>query len=254
MYSSSGPRGPSILERNTGTKPKSKTCKLFSPLKKQSKTIATTNQNAKVKTPALSASIKKSPKRCLNEEDRQQFLKSNSTPRSTSSTLEKEDFGNEMGLIFEPSCGSLADDGGMSFLKFESLYTMEKELMLTKNEAPQRLEERSSVCAWYEARDCDGKNATKTSWPDRTFEDVAAESPIMAVPAKESCSMPLDGFSFAPGWVVCTENLYQWQQSGKTTKQVSPMIFSYLAVDQLFSQILYILELIKILTQGEPQI
>lgn len=103
----------------------------------------------------------------------------------------------------------------MSFLEFETKYNMEKEMLLSRYE----------LCNEYDG--CGGLTPTRmgvyTELPDpcRNFDMSNGRSALQH---------PAEGFSFAPGWALNAEHFYQWQQRGKTTKEVYLLIYFSLRI------------------------
>lgn len=237
MSGSSGLKPPSIFARSTGAKPKPKTNKLTSPKSSKSSPISLRKQEANFETTIISetkiqsasssprripsqnleCSPKRSPRRFLASEDRQQiFQHQNPSPkRSPRRILSLEDdIGSEMGLAQLPTSASVAEDSVMSFLEFESLYTLEKELMQSKSDILTQLDEKCIFGGWFGPR-----RGVYTDLPDPIRNSDAINS--QAVADTFATQTPSEGFSFAPGWALNAEHFYQWQQRGKTTQQVN---------------------------------
>lgn len=227
MSGSSGLKPPSsIFTRNTGAKPKAKISKLTPPRSLRSSPVAQKKQEVHFESPfinetknhsdpsrryasqILECSPKKSPRRFLNSEER--ILQNNSPKRGTRNLSSIED---EMGLSqLTISTAANSEDSVMSFVEFESLYTLEKELMQSKSDVLSQLDEKCIFGGWF------GPGRYNDS-PDsiRNSEGINLQA-IAADPFTSQTS--LEGFSFAPGWALNAEHFYQWQQRGKTTQQV----------------------------------
>lgn len=271
--SSSGLKPPSVFSgvRSTGARPKSKFTRLTSPRsspkRQQSLTAAASEQasspsankcsststspsrilsgqSAESTSPARSS--KSSPRRYGQSDDfsKQHFSKQSPSPKRSPRRLQdhraligclEEDFSqDEMGFGFDdPSSGSLVDEPSMSFLEFESLYTLEKELGQSRRETIAELDEKCIFGGWFGTR-----RGVYTELPDpsaRNTEFVgrgANGNPIGACSlitfnatsgvgsAIGASQIPTEGFSFAPGWALNAEHYYQWQHRGKSTQQV----------------------------------
>lgn len=223
MSGSSGLKPPSIFTRSTGAKPKSKISKLSSPkslrspisLKKQEVQFESTFINeAKINSESrryasqILESPKKSPRRFLASEERFQNLSPKHSPRRNLS------FEDEMGLSQLTISTAAAEDSVMSFVEFESLYTLEKELMQSKSDVLSQLDEKCIFGGWFGPG-----RGVYSDLPDPVRNSDAINSQAVADPFILQTS--LEGFSFAPGWALNAEHFYQWQQRGKTTQQVN---------------------------------
>ncbi|XP_053979134.1 uncharacterized protein LOC128876634 [Hylaeus volcanicus] len=217
-----------------GTKPKSKICKLTSskpslpPIPGSPKKSQKSNSDSPASSPAKSytsvsstsprrippsvESSKKSARKYPQLEDRQQALNAHQhspkaspkrSPRRYVSVFE-EDLQIEMGLGLRVST-SCGEEPEMSFLEFESLYTLEKELMQSRQDVGQV--DDKCVGGWM------GRRGLYTELPDPLYQQA---TPGASVPSQ----IPVEGFSFAPGWSLNVEHFYQWQHRGKTTQQV----------------------------------
>lgn len=214
---------------SNGTKPKSKVCRLTPSLipslvgntaKRTSEaTESSSSSPSKSSTsPRRTSGDRKSPRR--HAEERQQAHHSpKRSPRRFLSFLDNEPFQNEMGLGFRvsstTSTTSCVDEPGMSFLEFETLYTLEKELMqsryCSKDVTSQLVDDkRTGIAGWF-----DGRRGVYTELPDPVCQIGAA-----APPGGNAQFAPTEVFSFAPGWSLNADHFYQWQHRGKTTQQV----------------------------------
>lgn len=213
---------PSVHPRQTGTKPKSKLLRLtsakFSPKKQQSSSSGSSSE--------ISQIASSSPKRCYNqsEELQKQLLNNNSrqspspkhSPRrhqdssSTKRVSFEEDFQQDnMGLVQDPDTMYLNMEPAMSFLEFESLYNLEKELEQARKDTIAELDEKCIFGGWFGTR-----RGVYTELPDPTRNIEWMPRGQIIVPP------PSEGFSFAPGWSLNAEHFYQWQQRGKNIQQV----------------------------------
>lgn len=130
--------------------------------------------------------------------------------------LEQDFSQDEMGVLRAGSANNNINSGGvgsnepfgeMSFLEFESLYTLEKELMQSRVDVGQAaVDERQRVLGW-----AGGRRGLYTELPD----SLCAHQP------PPSSLIPSEGFSFAPGWSLSVDHFYQWQRRGRATHQVS---------------------------------
>ena len=131
----------------------------------------------------------------------------------------EEDFlQEEMGLGVRISSTAAGNEPGMSFLEFESLYTLEKELMQSRQDVGQA-DDKCVFGGWF------GRRGLYTELPDPVYQQAIAA-------AAASSQIPTEGFSFAPGWSLNVEHFYQWQNRGKTTQQVSSFFRDYEYVDR----------------------
>ena len=258
--SSSGLKPPSVFSdiRNTGAKPKSKLSKLTSPrsspkkqttfsptITEQGSSKALPCQNFECSSPGKS-SKKSSPRRLHGGQsedlqkqlihcgkNRQQSPSPKHSPRRYQGIQSlEEDFliQDEMGFGFKGT----SDDTGMSFLEFESLYTLEKELTESRRETIAELDEKCIFGGWFGTR-----RGVYTELPDPSCRNPSTEwmsrggivNPGGACGASAmsattssigfgSLQIPTEGFSFAPGWALNAEHYYQWQHRGKSTQQV----------------------------------
>lgn len=124
--------------------------------------------------------------------------------------LEEDFLQEEMGLGVRISSTAGGNEmPGMSFLEFESLYTLEKELMQSRQDVGQA-DGKCVFGGWF------GRRGLYTELPDPMYQQAIAA-------AAASSQIPTEGFSFAPGWSLNVEHFYQWQNRGRTTQQVSQL-------------------------------
>ncbi|KAI4492850.1 hypothetical protein M0804_002641 [Polistes exclamans] len=169
-----------------------------------------TNQNLD------STTIKKSPKRCVQLDERHCSLNSsNRSPRRRELSFSEDFDQDEMGLTFDfYSRNAENNEPCLSFLKFESLYTMEKQMLM---HSIPLLEGKDVFLG--------SRRGLYTELPDsdpliqqRQYHQQQI-GPIG--PANKVASQfPMEGFSYAPGWALNADHFYQWQHRGKTTQQV----------------------------------
>lgn len=243
MSNPSGIKQPNIFQKSqTGTKPKSKLAKLasskFSPKKQQHTTIPIINEIPTVNNQVTnllnqhpdrsfikSPKLPSSPRRNTQSEDLQKQL-NRSTPspkrsprhhQETSRLVSfEEDFNQDnMGLAYGPVSMTYNDEPTMSFVEFESLYNMEKELGQARIDTIAELDDKCIFGGWFGTR-----RGVYTELPDpcRNFEWMKIPSVSIITPNNQ---LPTEGFSFAPGWSINAEHFYQWQQKGKNILQVS---------------------------------
>uniref|UniRef100_A0A6V7JU58 Uncharacterized protein n=1 Tax=Bracon brevicornis TaxID=1563983 RepID=A0A6V7JU58_9HYME len=234
----------------TGTKPKSKLARLatakFSPKKQPHQQLPSTsnleksfspmtqitNQNNDVSN--VKSDCKSSPRRYHHSDDIQrQILKQTpaSSPKRSPKRLQNninltgEEEIYEMGLAYEPSPITLAEEPAMSFLEFESLYNLEKELGQARQETIAELDEKCIFGGWFGTR---RGVYTELPEPARSFEWM---SRVTSGQTGGASQIPSEGFSFAPGWSISAQHFYQWHQRGKSIQQVrfDVPIFSYSA-------------------------
>nr|XP_033333632.1 protein sickie isoform X4 [Megalopta genalis] len=243
MSDASVPKSPVIFSRvnGNGAKPKSKICKLGSSKssvipavtagsKKLQKSGADSPTSHSSSSPAKSYSSsatsstsprrdpfaiepsKRSPRRHPRE-DRQALQVHRRSPKGSPkrsprryvASFEDDRPRNEMGLGLRLAAAS-GDEPEMSFLEFESLYTIEKELTRSRQDVG-RTEGKPTLGGWI------GRRGLYTELPDPMYQQAAAAA---AAPSQ----IPAEGFSFAPGWSLNVEHFYQWQHRGKTTRQI----------------------------------
>lgn len=179
---------------------------------KSSRSPSASPRRAPSQNPLLGAetSCKKSVRKCWQEEQRNQatchryLAPAKRSPRRYVSVLEQDFSQDEMGVL-RVSGGS--DEAEMSFLEFESLYTLEKELM---RDVGQVVDDKCAFGGWL-----GGRRGLYTELPDPLY----CQRPLAI--AAPSSRIPTEGFSFAPGWSLSVEHFYQWQHRGRTTHQVS---------------------------------
>ncbi|XP_033333630.2 sickie isoform X2 [Megalopta genalis] len=243
MSDASVPKSPVIFSRvnGNGAKPKSKICKLGSSKssvipavtagsKKLQKSGADSPTSHSSSSPAKSYSSsatsstsprrdpfaiepsKRSPRRHPRE-DRQALQVHRRSPKGSPkrsprryvASFEDDRPRNEMGLGLRLAAAS-GDEPEMSFLEFESLYTIEKELTRSRQDVG-RTEGKPNLGGWI------GRRGLYTELPDPMYQQATAAA---AAPSQ----IPAEGFSFAPGWSLNVEHFYQWQHRGKTTRQI----------------------------------
>lgn len=182
---------------------------------KSSRSPSASPRRAPSQNPLLGAetSCKKSVRKCWQEEQRNQatchryLAPAKRSPRRYVSVLEQDFSQDEMGVlrVSGSNCGS--DEAEISFLEFESLYTLEKELM---RDVGQVVDDKCAFGGWL-----GGRRGLYTELPDPLY----CQRPLAI--AAPSSRIPTEGFSFAPGWSLSVEHFYQWQHRGRTTHQVS---------------------------------
>lgn len=160
-------------------------------------------------------------------------------------TYEENIHSDEMGFGFgNSSSNGMNDETAMSFLEFESLYTLEKELTQSRRETIAELDEKCIFGGWFGTR-----RGVYTELPDPACRNTEfldksginyhpGASSVMELNSSPSISLgtsliPSEGFSFAPGWALNAEHYYQWQQRGKSTQQV-------LLDELLFGKVLFV--------------
>ncbi|KAG7209330.1 hypothetical protein KM043_015438 [Ampulex compressa] len=229
MSGASGLKPPALYSRpSNGTKPKSRICKLTSPRslisvgagsspRKQSESSVESPSSSPGRSAASSTSprrtpldspSRRSPRRSGQQvEDRQALQQVHSpraspkrSPRRFLSSFEDERPLEEMGIGPE--------EPTMSFLEFESLYTLEKELM--QRQEVGQLDEKCIFAGWF------GRRGLYTELPDPLCQQVV--QPV--TPSQ----IPTEGFSFAPGWSLNVEHFYQWHHRGRSTQQEFTML------------------------------
>lgn len=159
-------------------------------------------------------SERKSPRR--HSEERQAHHSPKRSPRRFLSSLDDDSFQDEMGLglrLSSMTTTSVDVEPGMSFLEFETLYTLEKELSHSRccsQDVTQLEEKRAGTSAdWL-----GGKRGVYTELPHPLCHQAGA-----SVASSQLAQLP-EGFSFAPGWSLNADHFYQWQHRGKSTQQV----------------------------------
>lgn len=200
----------------TGNSKKSQESSADSPSVSPARSHASIPSASPRRTPQSVDSNKRSPRKYSQLDDRQQALHVHQhspkaspkrSPRRYVSVLEEDFRQDEMGLGLRVSSMNCGDEPEMSFLEFESLYTLEKELMQSRQDVGQ-LDDKCVLGGWF------GRRGLYTELPDPLYQQASA---VVATPSQ----IPLEGFSFAPGWSLNVEHFYQWQHRGKTTQQVS---------------------------------
>ncbi|XP_050472953.1 protein sickie isoform X2 [Bombus huntii] len=236
MSGASGLKPSVILPRNNNGA-RSKICKLTSPKSlispltgnssKKSQESATDSPSSSPAKSSVSStsprrsvqsveSSKKSPKRYLQQEERQQTSQvqpycpkasPKRSPRRYISVFEEDFLQDEMVLGLRVSSTGGGNEPGMSFLEFESLYTLEKELMQSRQDVGQ-VDDKCIFGGWF------GRRGLYTELPEPLYQQAIAAA------TTTSSQIPTEGFSFAPGWSLNVEHFYQWQNRGKTTQQI----------------------------------
>lgn len=224
----SGPKAPAAYSRAAnGTRPKSRICRLTSSrslipsivgniaerLPEVAESISPSPSRSST-SPRRSANDRKSPRRYSEERQQAHQSPKHSPRRFLSSSLDESLIQDEMGVgIRISSTTSCVDEPGMSFLEFETLYTLEKELLQSRcNQDISQVNDKSVLAEWF-----GGRKGVYTELPDPFGHQIAAA-------AYTNTQMPVEGFSFAPGWSLNADHFYQWQHRGKTTQQV---VFSF---------------------------
>ncbi|XP_063983486.1 protein sickie isoform X2 [Diachasmimorpha longicaudata] len=230
MSCPSGVKLPNVTSHPTGTKPKSRLAKLassrFSPKKQQpsgpgaevpsAPAAQTAPQNPEISSGRSPRRL--SPRLYHHSEDIQrQILRQSpgSSPkrsprRQQGSPAVGEEY--EMGLVYEPGPLTLSDEPVMSFLEFESLYNLEKELGQARRETIAELDDKCIFGGWFGTR---RGVYTELPEPSRNFEWLSRGSC-----AGQPTQVPTEGFSFAPGWSINAQHFYQWHQRGKSIQQI----------------------------------
>lgn len=234
MATMSALKASAILPRGeeNGARPKGKISKCLSgnPRKcqesdsppspaKSSRSPSASPRRTPSQNPLLAAesSCKKSVRKCWQQEEQRNqptchryLAPAKRSPRRYVSVLEQDFSQDEMGVlrVSSSNCGNGGDEPGeMSFLEFESLYTLEKELM---RDVGQVVDDKCVFGGWL-----GGRRGLYTELPDPLY----CQRPLaIAAPCSR---VPTEGFSFAPGWSLSVEHFYQWQHRGRTTHQVS---------------------------------
>ncbi|RLU17436.1 hypothetical protein DMN91_009671 [Ooceraea biroi] len=236
----SGLKTPAVHPRSgNGTKPKSRICRLTpsrsltpslvgnTPRKSAEVAESSSSSPSRSSTsPRRTSSDRKSPRRYL--EERQQAHQSpKRSPRRFLSFLDDDSCHEEMGLGLRVSSTSstCVDEGpGMSFLEFETLYTLEKQMLMQSqcNQDPVMVQLLDSKCTttttttsgWFGSG---GRRGVYTELPDPMLCHQVGSTSAAPVPSSQ---VPTEGFSFAPGWSLNADHFYQWQHRGKTTQQI----------------------------------
>ncbi|XP_043498796.1 protein sickie isoform X2 [Polistes fuscatus] len=123
-----------------------------------------------------------------------------------------------MGLTFDfYSRNAENNEPCLSFLKFESLYTMEKQMLMQPQHCIPRLEGKDVFLG--------SRRGLYTELPDSDpliqqrqyhHQQIGPIGPANKVASQ----FPMEGFSYAPGWALNADHFYQWQHRGKTTQQI----------------------------------
>lgn len=238
----SGLKVPAVYSRaGNGAKPKSKICRLTpsrslipslvgnvpSSRKSAVETTESSSSNPVGKSssstsPRRISTERKSPRR--HSEERQGQTHHNSPKRSPKrfppSSLDDDSFRDEMGLGLRVSTTSTCVDEGpaMSFVEFETLYNLEKEMLMQSRcnqdlTTQQQLDDKC-VTTWF----TNSRKGVYTDLPNplmcHQIGGGASASPV------SSSQAPTEGFSFAPGWSLNADHFYQWQHRGKSTQEV----------------------------------
>lgn len=229
----SGLKMPAGYSRTgNGTKPKSRICRLKSsrslipslagsiPERALEVTESSSSSPSRSSTsPRRTCSDRKSPRRPSTEERQQTYHSPKRSPRKFLSSLDDDSFQDEMGLGLEVSSTTstcVGERSGMSFLEFETLYTLEKEMLMQSqcnHDPAAQLNDKCMIAGWF-----GGRRGVYTELPD----PLLCHRMCMcgAVTPVSSSQAPSEGFSFAPGWSLNADHFYQWQHRGKTTQQV----------------------------------
>lgn len=230
----SGLKTPAGYSRTSnGTKPKSRICRLKSsrslipslvgniPERTLEATESSSSSPSRSSTSPrkVACSDRKSPRRPSIEERQQAHHSPKRSPRKFLPPLDDDLFQDEMGLSFEVSSTTstcVGERSGMSFLEFETLYTLEKEMLMQSrcNQDPMaQLNDKCMIAGWF-----GGRKGVYTELPDPLLcHHVCMCSAVAPVSSSQA---PTEGFSFAPGWSLNADHFYQWQHRGKTTQQV----------------------------------
>lgn len=201
-----------------GAKPKSRICRLTPSRSLTPSLVGNTSRRppeaAESATSARKApSERRSPRR--HGEERQVYYSPKRSPRRFLSSLDEDPLQDEMGLGLRLSSmteRSVDVEPGMSFLEFETLYTLEKELSHTRccGQDVTQLEEKRAGISWL-----DSKRGVYTELPH-----PLCHHQLGTAGASIAASQMPEGFSFAPGWSLNAEHFYQWQHRGRSTQQV----------------------------------
>lgn len=201
----------------TGTKPKSKLARLttsrFSP-KKQQSVPSTSALEVLPNSLPVTSSPKRSPRHNSSNNNFQEGKEA-----SKSVTFEQDLLsGEEMGLVYGPMSMFINhEEPVISFLEFESLYNLEKELTQSRKDPIAELDEKCILGSWFGTR-----QGVYTELPDpcRNVEWLKSQTSQKDKFDAPPSQVPSEGFSFAPGWAINAEHFYQWQQRGKSIQQV----------------------------------
>lgn len=231
----SGLKAPAGYSRTSnGTKPKSRICRLKSSRSLipslvgsiPERTLEVTESSSSSPSrssasPRRTFSDRKSPRRPSTEERQQAYHSPKRSPRKFLPSLDDDSFQDEMGLGLEVLSSTtstcVGERSGMSFLEFETLYTLEKEMLMQSryNQDPAaQLNDKCTIAGWF-----GGRRGVYTELPDPLLCNHMCMCGAVA-PQVSSSQAPTEGFSFAPGWSLNADHFYQWQHRGKTTQQV----------------------------------
>lgn len=223
----SGLKTPAVYSRTgNGAKPKSRICRLTSSRSLISSLVGDTLKRSPEVTESSSSSPSKSPRRTCDDrksprrhsEERQPAHYSpKRSPRRFLPSLDADSFRDEMGLGLRVSSttSTCVDEGpGMSFLEFETLYILEKEMLMQSQCGQEPTAQLGDKC--MTAGYVGGRKGVYTELPDPL---LCHQVSGMVTPVSNS-QVPTEGFSFAPGWSLNADHFYQWQHRGKTTQQV----------------------------------
>lgn len=225
----SGFKTPTGYSRTgNGAKPKSRICRLTSSRSLLPSLAGNTPERSLEVTESLSSSPNKSstsPRRVSNDrrsprrhsEERQQTYHSpKRSPRRFLPFFDDDLFQGQMGLGLRVSSttSTCVNEGpGMSFLEFETLYTLEKEMLMQSRCARDmsvQLSDKCTTAGWF-----GDKRSVCMELPDPL---LCHHMCMCAIPPVSQA--PSEGFSFAPGWSLNADHFYQLQHRGKTTQQV----------------------------------
>lgn len=221
----SGFKTPAVYSRTgNGAKPKSRICRLTSSRSLISSLVGDTLRRSPEVTESSSSSPSKSPRRTCDDrksprrysEERQPAHHSPKSRRYLPS-LDEDSFRDEMGLGLRVSSttSTCVDEGpGMSFLEFETLYILEKEMLMQTQCSQDPTAQLDDKCV---TEGCfGGRKGVYTELPD----PLLCHQVSSAIAPVSNSQIPTEGFSFAPGWSLNADHFYQWQHRGKTTQQV----------------------------------
>ncbi|XP_074101205.1 sickie isoform X2 [Cotesia typhae] len=205
----------------TGAKPKSKLARLttsrFSP-KKQQSVPSTSALEVLPNSLPVTSSPKRSPR---HNPSNNNFEEGKEAPTlgAKSVTFEQDLIsGEEMGLVYGPMSMFINhEEPVISFLEFESLYNLEKELTQSRKDPIAELDEKCILGSWFGTR-----QGVYTELPDscRNVEWLRSQTSLKDKFDAPPSQVPSEGFSFAPGWAINAEHFYQWQQRGKSIQQI----------------------------------
>ena len=226
----SGLKTPAGYSRTgNGAKPKSRICRLTSSRSLIPSLAGNTLERSLEVTESSSSSPSRSstsPRRVSNDrksprrhsEERQQAYHSpKRSPRRFLSSFDDDSFQGQMGLglrISSTTSTCVNEGPGMSFLEFETLYTLEKEMLMQSRcsqDTSIQLGDKYTVAGWF-----GDKRNVYTELPD----PLLCHRMCLCGAVPSISQAPSEGFSFAPGWSLNADHFYQWQHRGKTTQQV----------------------------------